>query len=150
MQLEGNAFVALQYARVIGRRIETGRGVEIASDAFDLLGDHARRPRFRTFERHVFEKVGQTMLVIALVARSDSNPNAEGNRLEIWHPMRRNADAIRKRRQIGCHDADPVEIWQFFRTKFCDTERLFGSVSKSFGVESSDTRDVPEVLVARR
>ena len=83
--VERERHVGLEHARVIGGGLVTGRGVEIAADRLDLLGDLARGAPRRALERHVLEQMRDAVLVGALVAAAGADPDAERGALEMRH-----------------------------------------------------------------
>ena len=61
--VERERHVGAQHARVIGGGLDAGRGVEIAADRLDLLGDLARGAALGALERHVLEEMRNAVLV---------------------------------------------------------------------------------------
>jgi len=62
--------VILEDTGVIGGGFGRCRGVHFAADILDFFGDIARRAACGSLESHVFEQVGDAMLVFRLVART--------------------------------------------------------------------------------
>ena len=105
--VERQRHVGLKHARIIGGALGTGRCVEIAADGLDLLRNLARGSAPRPLERHVFEEVGNAMLVAAFVAAAGSDPHAERRRLEMRHRVGHHADAGFQGRHFNTHAAAP-------------------------------------------
>ena len=81
------------------------RGVEIAADRLDLLGDVARRAPPRALERHMFEKMRQAMLVRSFVARSGPDKDAKRGGLKMRHAIGGDPQAGRQSGDLDAHDA---------------------------------------------
>jgi hypothetical protein len=94
--------IGLEDARVIGRHLDPGAGVEIAADGFDLLGDLPRGATRRSFERHVLEEMRDAVLVRLLVAAAARHPAAERGGLQVRHPV---GDHDQSGRETGDFDA---------------------------------------------
>ena len=97
--VERQRHVGLEYPRVIGGGLGAGRGVEIAADRLDLLGNLPGAAPPRALERHVLEEMRNAMLVAALVAAAGIDPNAERGGLEMRHRVGHDGDA-------GCQGGD--------------------------------------------
>ena len=91
--VERKRHVGLEDAREIGGALGAGRGIEIAADRFDLLGDLPRGAPPRALERHVFEEMRDAVLVVPLVAAAGIDPDAERGRLEMRHRVGHDMDA---------------------------------------------------------
>ena len=72
--------VGLEHARVIGRHLDAGAGIEIAADRLDLLGDLARGAARRALERHVLEEMRDAVLVRLLVTAAARHPARRARR----------------------------------------------------------------------
>ncbi len=68
--IDGERHVVFQDARVVGGRFGRGGGVYFATDILDLFGDLAGAAARGSLEGHVFEQVGNPVLVCRLVART--------------------------------------------------------------------------------
>ena len=90
---------------VVGGLLDAGRGIEVAARRFDLFGDSPGGTPPRALEGHMFQQVGETLLVDSLVTRSGADPNADGGRLEVRHPIRDDAQSRREGGDLQAHDA---------------------------------------------
>ena len=88
--------VFAQHARVIGGRVDAGRGVEIAADRLDLLGDVLGAPPRGALEGHVLEEMGDAVLAFRLAAAAGADPDAERHGLDLGHGMAHHGEAIGK------------------------------------------------------
>ena len=91
--VERQRHVGLEHARIIGGVLGAGRGIEIAADRLDFLGDLPRAAPPRALERHVFEEMRDAVLVAAFVAAAGIDPDAERSRLEMRHRVGHDLDA---------------------------------------------------------
>ena len=105
--VERQRHVGLEHARVIGGALGAGRGIEIAADRLDLLGDLAGGAPSRALERHVFEEMRDAVLVAPLVAAAGIDPDAERGRLEMRHRFGHHADAGFQGGDLDAHAAAP-------------------------------------------
>ena len=105
--VECERHVGLEHARVIGGVLGSGRGIEIAADRLDLLGDLACAAPPRALERHMFEEMRNAVLVAAFVAAAGSDPDAERSGLEMRHRVGHHRDAGFQGRQLNAHAAAP-------------------------------------------
>ena len=69
--------VVLQDAREERRRLDARRGIDLAADILDVGRDLPRRALARALEGHVFEQMGDAVLVVAFVARARLDPDSE-------------------------------------------------------------------------
>ena len=102
--IERQRHVVLEDAGVVGGGFDAGRGVHLAADRLDLLGDVERRARLRALERHVLEQMRQAVLVLLLGARAGADPDAEGGALELVHRMGDDREAGLETRLANGHD----------------------------------------------
>ena len=115
--VDGERHVLLEHAGVVGGRLDAGRGVDLAADRFDLLGDLDRRAGLGALEGHVLEEMREAVLLLALGARAGADPDAEGGALELVHGMGDDAETGRKTRDANRHCSD------LFAPRGCDRER---------------------------
>ena len=80
--VERQRHVVLEHARIVGGAFGAGRGVQIAADRLDLLGDLTGRAPPRALERHMLEEMRNAVLVMKFVAAAGSDPYAERCRLK--------------------------------------------------------------------
>ena len=73
--IETEAHIGSQHPRVIGGHVARGVGVNVAAHILDRFGDLQRTARCRTFERHVFEEMGDAVLRGDLVAAARIHPD---------------------------------------------------------------------------
>src|SRR6058998_2488756 len=97
--------VRVEDARLEGRGIARGIGVERAAPGLERESDLLRGPPLRPLEHHVLEQVGHTHLGPGLVSAGASNPDPHRYRPHVRHPLRQDGDAARRR---GLEDL-PVE-----------------------------------------
>ena len=105
--VERERHVGLEHAGVIGRVLGAGRGVEIAADRLDLLGDLPRGAPPRALERHVLEEMRDAVLVAPFVAAAGIDPDAERGGLEMRHRVGHDIDAGFQGRHRDAHAAAP-------------------------------------------
>ena len=77
-----------KHAGVVGGRLDAGRGVDLAADILDLLGDLAGGAARRALEGHVLEQVRDAVLVVALVSRAGLDPDPERDAFRCWQGFR--------------------------------------------------------------
>ena len=105
--VERERHVVLEHARIVSGALGAGRGVEIAADRLDLLGDLTGRAPPRALERHMLEEMRNAVLVMKLVAAAGSDPYAERCRLQMRHGIGHHADAGFQGRHFNTHAAAP-------------------------------------------
>jgi hypothetical protein len=105
--VERERHVGREHARVIGRALDTGRGVEVAADGLDLLGDLAGGSPRGALEGHMLQEMGDAMLVGALIAAATAGPDAERGGLQMRHGIGHNRETRRKTRDFNAHAAAP-------------------------------------------
>ncbi len=105
--VERERHVGFEHARVIGRRFDRGRGVEVAADRLDLLRDLPRGAALRALERHVLEKMRDAVFLLLLVAAAGADPDAERGGLEMRHGVGHHRETGRKTGQFDTHAAAP-------------------------------------------
>ena len=94
--IDGERYIIAQDPGVIGSLFACGVGVDETADAFDFLGDAARRAPCRSLERHVLEHVGDAVRVLGFVARACANPHAHRCRLQMGHLVGDDSQTILK------------------------------------------------------
>ncbi len=92
--VEGEGKILAQHARVIGGGVHAGRGVELATDRLDLLGDVLGAAACGPFERHMLEEMGDAMLAKALAAAPGADPDAERHCLDLSHGVTDHGQAV--------------------------------------------------------
>ena len=75
--VERQRHIGFEHARVIGGALGAGRRVEIAADGLDFLSDLPSGPPPCAFERHMFEKMRDAVLVVAFAAAAGIDPHAQ-------------------------------------------------------------------------
>src|SRR5262245_28776129 len=106
--VEREADVAGQHARVVGRGLQTGRGIELATDGLDLLGNIACGAPLSALEGHVLQKMRDALLGGRLVARADTHPHAHRHRLQVRHAVGDDAQAVGQASLLDRHAAAPL------------------------------------------
>ena len=101
--VESEAEILAQHARVIRGRVDAGRGVELAANRLDLLGDVLGAAPRGALEGHVLEEMGDAMLGQALAAAAGANPDAKRHRLDVGPGMAHHGEAIRQSGQFDTH-----------------------------------------------
>jgi len=96
--VERQRHVGAQHPGVVGGGLDAGRGVEVAADRLDLLGDLAGGAPRRALERHVLEQMRDAVLVTMLVAAARSDPHPERGGLQMRHLV---GDDHEPGRQLG-------------------------------------------------
>src|SRR5690606_4037363 len=87
--------------------LDRGRGVEIAANRLDCLGNLARGAALGALEGHVLEKVRNAVLVRRLVTAAGANPNAERGGLQVRHAVGHDSQAGRQFGDFNGHTAAP-------------------------------------------
>ena len=85
----------------------TGRGVEVAADGLDLLGDLARGAARGALERHVLEQMRNAVLVGTLVAAAGADPDPERGAFEMRHRVGNDDEARWQTCDFDTHAAAP-------------------------------------------
>jgi len=80
-------YVILQDPGVIGRGLGGCRGIDLAADILDLLRDLAGGAALGALEGHVFQKVGDAMLVLQFIARARFDPGSDRNAFDMRHVL---------------------------------------------------------------
>jgi hypothetical protein len=101
--IERNADILLERARVVGGGIEARGRVELATHLLDLLGDILRRTSGRSLEGHVLEQMRDAVLAVVLVAGTRGHPYAERNRAQMRHMLRNDSQTIAETRDFDGH-----------------------------------------------
>ena len=83
--VEREVHIVLQHARIIGRDLATGIGVDIAAHVLNGLGNLQCGAPLRALERHVFKEMGHPILFEPLVAAPCRNPDTKGCGLQPRH-----------------------------------------------------------------
>ena len=104
------------HARVDDRRLARRRGVELAAELVEELGDLLRRVARRALEEHVLDEVRDAGLRLGLVAGAGSDPEAERDRAHAGHALADDAFAagelgqlvLRHARIVGAAGAAPT------------------------------------------
>ncbi len=88
---------------VVGERFDAkadgflaGEGVQVAADCVHFAGDVLGGARFGALEEHVFDEVGDAVDLGGLVAGAGLDPDAHGDRAEVFHALGEDAEAIGK------------------------------------------------------
>jgi len=100
-------YIGFEDARVIGGAFSPGRGIEIATDGFDLFRDLPGAAPARALEGHMFKEMGNAVLVALLVAAAGSDPNAQRRGLEVRHCVGHHIDAGLQSGHLDAHAAAP-------------------------------------------
>jgi len=105
--VERERHVGLEHARIERGGLHAGRRVEIAADRLDLLGDLLRAAPRRALERHVFEQMGNAVLVGQFVAAAGAHPHAERCGLQMRHVVGDDGQTGRQAGDVDAHAAAP-------------------------------------------
>ena len=81
--VESEPEILAQHARVIRGRVDPGRGIELAANRLDLLGDILGATARGALEGHMLEEMGDAMLGQALAAAAGADPDAERHGLDV-------------------------------------------------------------------
>src|SRR5579871_2372836 len=82
----------------------------MAAHRLDLLGDGAGRPALGSLEGHMLKHMGDAIDLGRLVARADIGPGANGYRLDGFHVVGGDREAVFESRYRDCHAALPFAI----------------------------------------
>ena len=75
------------HARVDERVLARGRGVQLAAEPVEDLGDLERAVTLGALEEQVLDEVRDAGLASALVARAGADPVADGDRADVVEPL---------------------------------------------------------------
>jgi hypothetical protein len=101
--VESEPEILAQHARVIRGRVDPGRGVQLAADRLDLLGDILGAAPRGALEGHMLEEMGDTMLGQAFAAAAGANPDSKRHRLHVGPRMAHYGEAIGQSGQFDTH-----------------------------------------------
>ncbi len=73
-----------------------GKGIEVAADRFERAGDVGAPHVPRPLEHGMFEKMGEAVVLGILVPRTDVDPHADGDRMDIRHFLGEDPQAVRE------------------------------------------------------
>ena len=124
--VERERHVGLEHARVIGGGLDAGRGIEVAADRLDLLGDLARGAPRRALERHVLEQMRDAVLVGPLVAAAGADPDAERGGFQMRHRVGDDGKARGEARDFDAHAAAPSRAARLAARMRCSTAAWSG------------------------
>src|SRR5262249_2325304 len=99
--------VGFENARIVGGAFRSGRRVEIAAHRFDFFRNLPRAAPPRALEGHMFEKMGNTVLVVVLVTAAGRHPDPERGGLETGHRIGHDVDAGFRGGPLDAHAAAP-------------------------------------------
>ena len=105
--VERQRHVGLEHAGIVGGRFRAGRGVEFAADRLKFLGDLARTAPLGALERHVFEQVGNAVLVGVFVAAAGADPDPERGGFQMRHAVGDHRQAGGKTSDFDAHAGAP-------------------------------------------
>ena len=86
--------VILQDADVIGGHLAAGIGIDIAAHILDFLGDLQGAARLRALEGHMFEEMGDAVLLGPFVAAAGIDPDPDRGAFQPLHRFDDDAHAI--------------------------------------------------------
>src|SRR5215471_2695471 len=75
----------------------------MTADCFDLLGDREGAAPLSALERHVFEKMRDTIDLGGLVPRANIDPDAERDRVDRLHAVGGYPQSVGQGRELRCH-----------------------------------------------
>ena len=70
--------------------------IDLAADRIDLLRDFFGAPSRSALEEHVLDEVRDAGMFGGFVTRSARQPDADGDRPNVWHPLGGEADTVGK------------------------------------------------------
>ena len=95
----GQSHVFLEDAGKITRVLDGGCRVQVAADGLYRFGDLAGRAGLGSLEGHMFEQMGDAVLVFVLGSRAGFDPNSERGTFQMWHGVGDDHHAVI---QFGC------------------------------------------------
>ena len=101
--VDGQRHVVAEHARVIGGGFDAGRGVDLAADILDFGGDLEGAAPAGALERHVLEQMRHAVLVVAFVAGSGFDPDAQRNGFDAGQGFGRDCQAVRQTAYLNTH-----------------------------------------------
>ncbi|QTK79369.1 hypothetical protein AT6N2_C1661 [Agrobacterium tumefaciens] len=101
--IDGERHMVLEDAGIIRCGFRRCRGVDFTTDIFDLFSDLPGRAARGALEGHMFEKMGDAVLGIRLVAGAGFDPHPKSDAFEMWHSFRDNGQPGRQPGQIYSH-----------------------------------------------
>ena len=96
-QLQRQTAVFGQHARVIGRHLARGVGVEVPAHVLYAFGDLQSGSRLGALERHVFKEMGDAVFVDAFMPRPRLHEDAERGGREARHVFSDDRKTVRQR-----------------------------------------------------
>ena len=105
--VEGERHVVLEDPGIVGGGLDAGRGIDLAADRLDLLGDVDGRAGIGTLEGHVLEEMRQAVLAFALGTRAGADPDAERRAFEMRHFVGDDAETGFEARDADGHELRP-------------------------------------------
>ena len=70
--------------------------IDLPADGIHLLRDFFGTPSRSALEEHVLDKVRDAGMIGGFVTRSARQPDADGHRPNVWHPLGGEADTVGK------------------------------------------------------
>ncbi len=105
--VEGERHVRTQHPCVIGGGLDAGGGVEIATNGLNLFSNLARTAAGSALERHVLQKMRDTVLLGSFMPAAGRNPDAERCRLQVRHLVRHHGQSGWETGNLDTHAAAP-------------------------------------------
>ena len=90
-------------------RVETGvfpsgKGVDDTPNSIDLFGDIQGAALFRSLEKHMFDKVGQTVFFRRLIPRPGTHPEPNTNRWNLFQRFHKKLNGIIQEYPVNLRD----------------------------------------------
>ncbi len=86
----------VEHLQVIAGVFLRREGVDLSADRIDLLGDLLGVARRRALEEHVLDEVRDAGGFRGLVTRTARQPDADGDRADVRHPLGGETDTVGK------------------------------------------------------
>ena len=94
--VDGERQVLVEDLEVIAGVFLRREGVDLPADRIDLLRYFFCAPSRSALEEHVLDEVRDAGMIGGFVARSARQPDADGDRPNVWHPLGGEADTVGK------------------------------------------------------
>jgi hypothetical protein len=91
-----SGYVLVEHLQVVTGVFLRRKGVHLAANRVDGLGDVFRRPAGGALEEHVLHEVGDAALFERLVPRSAGQPHADADGADVGHPLRQEPQPVRQ------------------------------------------------------
>ena len=101
--IDGERHVIAQNARIIGRGLDAGGGIDFAANIFDIRCYLPGSTVFSSLECHMLKKMSNAMPVGSFVSRTGLDPNSKRHAFHVGHRIGGYRQSIGKTRYFNTH-----------------------------------------------